>query len=559
MRWIAILVLLAALTGVSRAGGPDDDYLDVYNQMIQADNLQKNGHTSQAIEKYLEAQSALKKLKADHPTWNTEIVAFRLDYVAEQLQGLQKAAPAPSLAPPAAASAPAAAAPAKPATEAPGAAEISGLQEQIRSLTAAKGELENKLKEALSVQPAAVSPRELAKAQEKITTLQKENDLLTVALQQAKAAQPPSAPSPEAETTARQLAETKQALADLKARASQEVQAALDEMGHLKAALADAQKKLAANNTDASVKDLVAERDKLKEALAARTKDLADAESGRDLVELRTKLAESERQRQELGAKLALAPGAPPATTTDAQVDQLRARLAVLEAQAVPYTPEELALLKNNSSSPGPLPAANAPVKHIVHSLKDLPPGAGALMTEAARAEMDRDYPKAIEKYQQILRQDENNVYVLSYLAKAQYLMNQLDDCEKTVKHALALDPEDAPSLYLLGILRYRQEKLDEALDALSRSAQYNPTNAGTQNYLGCVLADKGQRSAAETAFRKALAADPNYPDAHFNLAFVYAQGKPPSLEMARWHYKRALELGHKKSEELDKLLAPPQ
>jgi Flp pilus assembly protein TadD len=124
------------------------------------------------------------------------------------------------------------------------------------------------------------------------------------------------------------------------------------------------------------------------------------------------------------------------------------------------------------------------------------------------------------------------------------------------VDRAVKLDPNDPASLYLLGILRYRQERLDEALDALSRSAQSNPTNSGTQNYLGCVLADKGQRPAAETAFRKALELDPAYADAHYNLAFVYATEKPPSLALARWHYKRATDLGHSRSEQLEKLLA---
>jgi tetratricopeptide (TPR) repeat protein len=514
MRWIAVLVVSLVLTVDSRAAGPDDQYLDIYNEVLQADNLQKSGHAPQAAARYLEAQSALKKLQEGHPNWNTEIVNFRLDYIAEQLQTLAKEMPATP------APAPVAAPPAKTATELPNAAaEISGLREQIRALTAANTELENKLKEALSVQPAAVSPRELAKAEEKVVALQKENDLLTVALQQAKAAKPPGTPSAEGDNAAKQLADANQALADLKARASLETQAAQTEMAQLRDALADAQKKIAANANESSTKDIEAERDRLKEELAARTKDLADAESNRDLVNLKTKLAEAEQQRNELIAKLAAVVPAAPATS-DAQVEPLRARLAVLEATAVPLTPEELAVMKKNPSSPPPqLPAAPVERKHIAHSNKDLPPGAEGLMREAARAELERDYPKAAATYQQILRQDENNVYVLSYLGKVQYLMNELDECEKTVKRALALDPEDAASLYLLGILRYRQDKLDEALDALSQSAKYNPTNAGTQNYLGCVLAEKGLRPAAETAFRKALASDPEYSDAHLEAA----------------------------------------
>jgi tetratricopeptide (TPR) repeat protein len=569
MRWFAVLALFLVLTGSSRAAGPDDRYLDIYNEILQADSLQQNGHSADADAKYLEAQTALKKLKDDYPAWNTAIVSFRLDYLAEQIQALAKVVPATKAPPPQAAAPPQTIAPVQSATE------IASLQEQIRSLTTANTQLENKLKEALSVQPAAVSPRELAKAEEKLILLQKEKDLLSVALEQAKAAKPPGAPSAKTDKTASQLADANQALADLKARASQEMQAAQAELEKLKDSLAEAQKKMTADATEISslksasvpgdVKEITAERDKLKEALDARTKELADAEAHRDpsVADLRAQLAEAERQRDELKAKGAVAPASAP-SSTDGQVEQLRARLAVLEAPAVPYTPEELAILKSSSTpasvpaqspapAPGPAPAVEG--KHIVHSMKDLPPGLGALMTEARDAERERNYDKASAKYEEILHQDENNVFVLAHLANAQYAGGKLADCEKTVARSLALDPDDPASLYILGILRWQQEKLDEALDALSRSSKYTPTNAGTHYYLGNVLAEKGLRTAAETAFRKALELEPGYADAHFGLACVYASEKPPSMELARWHYHRALELGHDKNPSLEKLL----
>jgi Tfp pilus assembly protein PilF len=68
-------------------------------------------------------------------------------------------------------------------------------------------------------------------------------------------------------------------------------------------------------------------------------------------------------------------------------------------------------------------------------------------------------------------------------------------------------------------------------------------------------LADKGQRKEAETALRKALELVPDYPDAHYNLALIYASAKPPSPALARWHYKRALDLGHAKSDLMENLL----
>jgi len=542
MRWFAVLALLLVLTGFSRAEGPDDQYLDVYNEILQADNLHQSGHDAAAVAKYIEAQAALKRLKEEHPTWNSAIVSFRLDYLADQIQALSKVVPPASAPPPQAAVLPQAAAPVQAAppvqaaVPAPSVTEIAGLQEQIRSLTAVNVQLENKLKEALSVQPAAVSPRDLAKSEEKIVMLQKEKDLLAVALEQYKSAKTPGKPDNTA---------------------SAEVKAVQTELAQVKDSLTQAQKKIAldaieidalkAARATESSSEITAERDKLKAELAARTRDLADAEAHRN--------------------------SPPVQPSNDAQVEQLRARLAVLEAQAVPYTPEELAMLPRSASSapaqalapapaqtpsPAPSQSAGTPAEsqHIVHSMKDLPPGAGALMGEARRAAMQRDYVTAAEKYQEILRQDPNNVFVMAYLATAQYALGQWAECEKTVNHSLSLDPDDPASLYTLGILRYREEKLDEAMDALSRSAKYSPTNPATQYYLGNVLAEKGLRTASETAFRKALKFEPNYADAHYGLACVYASEKPPSLELARWHYHRALDLGHEKNAALEKLLA---
>jgi tetratricopeptide (TPR) repeat protein len=546
MRWIASLALFLVLTGVAAAAGPDDQYLDIYNEVQQADALQQDGQALAAGVKYVDAQTRLKKLKDDYPGWNTDVVTFRLQYLSDKLQALGKILPSTKNASVAAA-----------ATNRPTVnfeQQAADLQEQVRALTAERTELQNKLKEALSVQPAAVSPAELAKREEEIVALKKERDLLAVNLDQAKAAK-----------TAASDASNSKLAADLAA--------AQNAAGEANKKLEEASRELAALKSAPAPVDatpITQERDKLKEELAARTKDLADAEAHGDqeLLAVRAQLKEAQAQRDDLRKKLddANAAGAASAANT-AETEQLRARLAVLEAKAVPYTAEELAILNQpQSKPPGALPAAPAVAvkQHVAHSAKDLPPGSGPLMADAMRASMDRDFAQAEEKFKEILRQDENNVYVLAHLANAQFAEGHLEDCDKTVQRALALDPDDPASLYMLGILRYRQEKLDEALNALSRSAQFSATNgpesllalSSTQNYLGCVLADKGMRPEAETAFRKALQLEPDYSDAHYNIAFVYATEKPPSPELARWHYKRAVTLGHAKNPKLETILA---
>ena len=51
---------------------------------------------------------------------------------------------------------------------------------------------------------------------------------------------------------------------------------------------------------------------------------------------------------------------------------------------------------------------------------------------------------------------------------------------------------------------------------------------------------------------------DPNYSDAHYNLAVFYLEGRPPSIELARRHYFRAIELGADPDPEIEQSLKAP-
>jgi len=62
-------------------------------------------------------------------------------------------------------------------------------------------------------------------------------------------------------------------------------------------------------------------------------------------------------------------------------------------------------------------------------------------------------------------------------------------------------------------------------------------------------------RGAAETALRKAIQLEPNHASAHHNLAVIYLTQKPPLVELAKWHYQKALANGHPRNSDLEKLL----
>ncbi len=210
----------------------------------------------------------------------------------------------------------------------------------------------------------------------------------------------------------------------------------------------------------------------------------------------------------------------------------------------------------DTNDSPNALAAADNSGSAEQGTLNSIPPGTGPLVAQAKRAFSSGNYQEAEKKYQQALQSDTDNVFILSNLAAIQIQRGKLESAKKHVKHALSEAPNDAFSLTLLGIVHFRQSRFDQALKVLRQAAERNPKDAKTQNYLGITLSQKGKRKAAEKALRKAVQLEPGYASAHYNLALVYATEEPSFPNLARYHYRKALNAGHKPNKELEKLLS---
>lgn len=235
------------------------------------------------------------------------------------------------------------------------------------------------------------------------------------------------------------------------------------------------------------------------------------------------------------------------------EVETLRARIAVDEAKAVPYSDEELALLRQN-----PQPVTPPAVAPTVTAVSPAKPSADtiALMAAAQQDFADHKLDLAEADYQKILQNDPNNNEVLGNLAAIELNENKLDAADKNIQTALTQNPQDDYNLAMAGKIKFAQGKYDEALDYLSRSAAIQPKNPETQNYLGLVLSRKGLRPQAETAFRKAIQIYPDYAPAHSNLAAFYLTENPPMPQLALWHYRKAIAAGESRNPDLEKLLA---
>jgi len=570
-RWIAVALLwLMSVPLLIQGQSPDDAYLRVYGLLEQADRLTEAGQTRSAVTKYLEAQVALKELQQAHSGWNAKLVEYRLEDISAKLESLTKKSLATT--------------PDRTAKDAPtppsSGGELKMMQEDIARLASQNALLEARLREALSVQPAAIDPRELAKAEEKIKTLQKERDLLVVSLQQAAPKTTGAPPGKDAAADAKQNLVTQTAVVSVLQRQNEELQKQITD---LTAKLKLASRGPASNDETLKLKETIAALEAsnrvMKEeqasmenrllefvrqhgpaATAARTgaleKQLAEArQAAKTASEERDaligKLNDVTRQLNQRDARAS-------ATATqqlEQQLEAIRARVQIFEARQVPFTAEELALFKQ-----APIKVAasetNAPVAGKKSS--QMPPGAARLAAEAQRAVDAERFDEAERKYRDALREDEKNTHLLANLGAVQLDQDKMADAEATLKKAIELDPQDPVSLYLMGGVKLRQEKYDEAIETLSLSARLDPDKANTQYFLGKALIQKGSRGPAETALRRAVQLRPGWGDAHYLLAVLYATQEPNFRELAQYHYKKAIAGGAARNPELEQWMAKP-
>jgi tetratricopeptide (TPR) repeat protein len=191
------------------------------------------------------------------------------------------------------------------------------------------------------------------------------------------------------------------------------------------------------------------------------------------------------------------------------------------------------------------------------------PPEEGRYVPEVAReaaaegnaAFARGDFERARRAYRKVVDLAPDNLLGLINLGVVEYSLKNLDEAESLLKRAVQLKIDAAPAWLTLGIIYMDQNRLDEALAALAQATLYDPRNPRARNYLGVVVGRKGWIDGAQVELRRAVEIDPNYSDAHYNLAVFYLEGRPPSIELARRHYFRAIELGAEPDSEIEATL----
>ena len=208
------------------------------------------------------------------------------------------------------------------------------------------------------------------------------------------------------------------------------------------------------------------------------------------------------------------------------------------------------------SPSASPEPTSATETAAAADSLgTEMTPEVTALITEARDQFVRGNFASAEDLYQKFVELQPNNVVALANLGVSQFRQGKLTAAQLALEKALAVDPKDAFTLTTLGAVMIEQNRIEDAIGYLERANESQADDAITLKYLGVASSQLGQFGKAEQSLRRAITVNPEYAEAHFNLAVIYATAKPPSIALAKRHYEKALELGSTPDKRLASML----
>jgi choline-sulfatase len=187
------------------------------------------------------------------------------------------------------------------------------------------------------------------------------------------------------------------------------------------------------------------------------------------------------------------------------------------------------------------------------------------------------DWSSAEESLRRCLKLNPDFDQAMSALARALHQQNKDDEARQWVDKALQLNPRNLKAWYQkgwmsmasdpgaaadafeqtlaiqpsfamahrdLGMLLLQQQRFPEAASHLEKAAELGLEQPRLYNFLGIAYSRSGRYGAAAGVYKKALAKDSSYAEAHLNLSYAYQKLNRPAE--ARTEYQTACKLDSK-------------
>ncbi len=157
------------------------------------------------------------------------------------------------------------------------------------------------------------------------------------------------------------------------------------------------------------------------------------------------------------------------------------------------------------------------------------------LYAEAQAAQRSGDLNKAIEKYLAILKISPRLAPAYNNLGLLYFGQNNYQLAAKAFEDGLRIDGRMTPSLVLLGISYFQMNQHAKARDALEKALRLNPVDEQAQLYLGRSLFSLGHQADGAAVLQKLIQKSPKNTEALYTLGQMYmklAAGTLKQLEV---------------------------
>ncbi|MBL9116709.1 MAG: tetratricopeptide repeat protein [Verrucomicrobiaceae bacterium] len=197
-------------------------------------------------------------------------------------------------------------------------------------------------------------------------------------------------------------------------------------------------------------------------------------------------------------------------------------------------------------------PAESDPLK-----TGSLPNSTNLLAEKAARLFSKRDFAAARAAYREMLQFSPENALAWANLGAVEQQDGNLPAAISCFEASVRFNEQLVQSWIALGLLYSQRGDRYKAISSFARAIHEEPLNPSAHNYLAIEANGLGWSATAMAELQRAIELDPNYGLAHFNLATLYLDQKPPARVLAKKHYEKALSLGVAKDEVLERRLDP--
>jgi type IV pilus assembly protein PilF len=145
-------------------------------------------------------------------------------------------------------------------------------------------------------------------------------------------------------------------------------------------------------------------------------------------------------------------------------------------------------------------------------------------LERAESLKLDGRHVEALAILEELLLEDPENIAALEEVADNELSLGNDDRAQTAAKQAIALDPGSYTGHYILGFIRSREEKWDDAIVSLRKANQLKANNAEILRCLGWALFHSGQRAQGIVTLERALNLDRDSPLTLCDLGMTYLE-----------------------------------